>query len=94
MTDLPLERIEGALTAIVEDLAHIEHQRWSHWQTYMHSMGVRQADGSLLIPQDLVDRWDRQSSTPYANLSEKEKESDREQVRKYLPFILATIANS
>lgn len=94
MSDLPLKRIEGALTAIVEDLAHIEHQRWSHWQTYMHSMGVRQADGSLLIPRDLVDRWDRQSSTLYANLSEKEKESDREQVRKYLPFILTTIANS
>jgi hypothetical protein len=94
MSDVQLRRIEDALTAIVEDLANLEHERWSHWQTYMHSMGVRQADGSLLISRDLVNRWDRQSGTPYAKLSEKEKESDREQVRKYLPLILSTLAKS
>lgn len=86
------KRIEDAMNAILEDLAHIEHERWSHWQTYMHSKGVRQADGSLLIPRNLVERWDRQSETTYSDLSEEEKEGDREQVRKYLPLIVDTLA--
>jgi hypothetical protein len=93
MSDAQRRGVEDALNAIVDDLAHIEHERWCHWQAYMHSMGVRQRDGSLLIPRDLVDRWDRQIGTAYANLSEKEKESDREQVRKYLPLIMKTLAN-
>jgi len=76
-----------AFNELMEELASIEHERWSHWQSYMHSKAVRQPDGSLLLPADLVEKWERQIATDYANLSEKEKESDREQVRKYLPSI-------
>jgi hypothetical protein len=86
------QRVEDAMNSIVEDLAHIEHERWSHWQAYMHSKGARQADGSLLIPGDLVERWDRQIKTTYSNLTEREKEADREQVRKYLSLIVDTLA--
>ena len=85
-------QIERALDSMIEALADIEHNRWSHWQRYMHEKGVRQADGSLLIPPDLVAQWDRQIATPYAELSEEEKESDREQVRKYLPMIADRLA--
>ena len=53
------KEIEDALQGILEDLAHIEHDRWSHWQKYMHAKGRRQADGSLLIPAALVAQWDR-----------------------------------
>lgn len=77
------------LESLVEQLAHIEHERWSHWQQYMHSKAHRQNDGSLILPADLVERWERQMETPYAELTEEEKESDREQVRKYLPLLLA-----
>lgn len=79
------------LVALMEKLADIEHERWSHWQRYMHGKGARQPDGSLILPPDLVAQWDRQLSTPYAELSEHEKESDREQVRKYLPVIMKAI---
>lgn len=79
--------IIDSLNAAIEDLSRIEHERWAHWQKYMHSKGSIQADGSLVIPRDLVEKWERQIDTPYANLSEEEKESDREQVRKYLPTI-------
>jgi len=72
---------------LIEQLAAVEHERWSHWQEYLHSKGVRQPDGSLLIAADLVARWERQFATKYADLDEAEKESDREQVRKYLPVI-------
>lgn len=73
--------------ALVEKLASIEHERWSHWQNYMHGKCELRSDGSLVMPKSLVDRWRRQASTPYEELSEDEKESDREQVRKYLPIV-------
>lgn len=72
---------------MIEKLAALEHERWAHWQRYMHDQGARQPDGGLLLPADLVARWERQIETPYSALSEKEKESDREQVRRYLPFV-------
>lgn len=87
------KRIEDALKNKLEDFAHIEHERWSHWQMYLQSMGTRQPDGSLLIPPDLVERWDRQMSTRYENLSAQEKDSDRQQVLKYLSQIVEAIAS-
>lgn len=72
---------------LVDRLAAIEHERWSHWQRYMHSKAARQEDGSLLIPADLVARWEKQIATDYADLSADEQESDREQVERYLPVI-------
>lgn len=72
---------------IMEQLAAIEHERWSHWQRYLHSQCLPADDGSLIIPAELVARWTEQMSTAYADLTEAEKESDREQVRKYLPVL-------
>ena len=47
-------QIEHVLESIVEELAAIEHERWSHWQRYMHEKGTRQSDGSLVIAAELV----------------------------------------
>jgi hypothetical protein len=80
------ETIERIVSDLLEPLAAIEHARWSHWQRYMHSKCVPQ-DGALVIPAELVQRWERQLNTPYAALTDKERESDREQVRVYLPLI-------
>ena len=85
------ERVESALRGVLETLAAIEHDRWSHWQRYMHSKCERQPDGSLLIPSELVAQWERQITADYKELSEAEKESDREQVRRYLPTILEAL---
>ena len=82
---------EAILEPLVEDLAAIEHTRWAHWQRYMHEKGARQRDGSLVLPAELVQRWDAQIATAYADLSESEKMSDREQVRHYLPVIAAAL---
>lgn len=81
------KRAGEVLDGLLEQLAALEHERWSHWQRYLHNKGMRQSDGSLLIPSNLVERWERQIETPYAHLAESEKESDREQVRRYLPVI-------
>jgi hypothetical protein len=82
------DRLKNALDELVEALAAIEHERWCHWQRYLHSRCFRRDDGVLLIPADLVKHWEKQIETPYSELANEEKESDREQVRKYLPLIL------
>lgn len=76
---------------LVEELAYAEHERWSHWQRYLHEQCIPGADGSLTIPAHLVRRWTTQMNTPYTQLSEKEKDSDREQVNRYLPIIAAAL---
>lgn len=73
--------------ALIEELAAIEHERWSHWQRYVHGKAARQPDGSLVLPAELVERWERQFDSQYEDLPEDEKESDREQVRRYLPVL-------
>lgn len=86
-----LVNVQSILKGLIDDLAAVEHERWSHWQRYMHSKGVRQADGSLILPSELVERWERQAATNYHSLSETEQESDREQVNRYLPLIAAAL---
>lgn len=73
--------------ALIEELAAIEHARWAHWQRYMHDQCDRLSDGRLVIPAELVQRWETQIETPYDQLSEREKRSDREQVDKVLPIL-------
>ena len=80
------------LQSLMEKLADAEHERWSHWQRYLHSKCERTDDGSLVIPAHLVERWETQMNTPYSVLSEEEKESDREQVRRYLPIIADAVS--
>ncbi|CAA2155306.1 hypothetical protein MBRA_00960 [Methylobacterium brachiatum] len=80
-------RDRGDDDALIEELAAIEHERWSHWQRYVHGKAVRQPDGSLILPAELVERWERQFGSRYEDLPEDEKESDREQVRRYLPVL-------
>lgn len=86
--------VAHVLNGLIDQLAEIEHRRWAHWQRYVHSNSLRQPDGSLLVPAPLVKRWETQIATSYADLEEAEKESDREQVRKYLPTIAAALQAS
>lgn len=73
---------------LVDELAAIEHERWAHWQRYVHDHCECRQDGSLVIPADLAARWERQIGTQYAELSERERDSDREQVSRYLPVMI------
>ena len=77
---------------LFEKLADIEHQRWAKWQRYVHSKCMPSADdGIWQIGEEFIKRWERQINTPYAELSEEEKESDREQVRMYWDLITPAI---
>lgn len=89
MWDRILERLNS--DGLLEQLAALEHERWAHWQRYLHSKCEERPDGSLVIPAELASKWTAQIDTPYSGLSETEKESDREQVRGYLPLITGAL---
>ena len=72
---------------LIEQLADKEHASWAHWMQYLFSTCIHHPDGSLTIPGHLVVRWERQANTNYAELSEREKQSDRDEVAHILPII-------
>jgi hypothetical protein len=86
------EDIEKQLEGGIDTLAAVEHERWAHWQRFMHRKGRSLADGSLLLPAELVARWERQIETPFDKLTEDEKDSDRDQVRQYISAIAALLS--
>lgn len=65
-----------------EKLAETQHEIWASWMKYLFSVSIQNEDGSCMIPADKVIRWKRQIKTPYSELSEQEKDSDREQADK------------
>ena len=75
------------MSELFEVLAEIEHERWGSWQKYMHSLCKPTDDGELIIPANRVKHWERQIATSYSELSDHEKEMDRDQVRKYWHLI-------
>lgn len=77
--------------ATIEILAELCHDQWSGWMKYqfgkfhkLDSYTMYGGDDFRLLPQEFWDRWTRQMNTPYAELSEPEKESDRTEARKFI----------
>lgn len=66
-----------------EALAALAHEQWSGWMRYLFSRCVWDRC-ALLIPAEWEARWKRQMDTPYADLSEAEKESDRAEADRVL----------
>ena len=69
----------------IEELADLVHEIWADWMKYMFSKG--RFEGVWIMPQTLRIRWQRQMNTPYEELSEKEKESDREIALRILELV-------
>lgn len=61
----------------LEQLAALEHEQWIHWTKYMLDN----------LTSENIERWKRQIQTPYSELSEKEKESDRRWARKAIDIL-------
>ncbi len=72
---------------IIEEHANFAHSAWSDWMKYLFSKSISNEDGSETIPKELVDRWQRQLKTDYKDLSEDEKESDRDEAKKVLKIV-------
>ncbi len=69
---------------LVEAFANLAHEQWSGWMKYMFSKGPRRFDGTWVMSHSLRTRWERQMNTPYEELSEKEKESDRVEAKRMI----------
>lgn len=70
---------------IIEEAAAIEHARWAKWQSHVqNNICKRNENGELVIPKEAEERWSRQITTLYSELSEEDKEKDRKQWRDFL----------
>lgn len=67
-----------------EVLADVSHEIWASWMKWMLNHAHRNPNGTVTLLSDDVQRWDRQIVTPYRDLSEREKEGDRQQADKIL----------
>lgn len=74
---------------LLELLADKEHASWAHWMDYLFSRCLSTNEGDVVIPNELAIRWRRQADTSYSELSEREKQSDRDEVARILPIIRA-----
>ena len=76
-----------ASSDLVEALAEYAHEAWAGWMSYLFSKSPNNDDGTWTMPKEFADRWRRQMGTPYAELSENEKQSDREEAFKMLKIV-------
>lgn len=88
--------------AVVEALADVSHEIWAHWMEYFFStcdftlpmLMAAIENGSAIVPTEKVERWQRQMKTPYAELTEREKASDREQAYKIIKTLGLSFNNT
>ena len=66
-----------------EALAALCHEQWSGWMEYLFN-NCEDIQGMTTLPAWADERWRRQMMTPYAKLSEAEKESDRHEADRIL----------
>lgn len=72
---------------MVDRIAAVQHQIWSHWMKYLFEVSVHNEDGSVTIPANKVHRWKRQMNTNFDDLSDEERASDREQAERVITAI-------
>lgn len=75
-----------------EKLADLCHKQWSGWMKYLFSkcetLPTLSLNGDIIvIPTWAVERWKRQINTPYKDLSEEEKNSDRKEADKFIELL-------
>lgn len=74
-----------------EKLAELEHDQWAHWFLYhdkkTQSFLVQSHVDAWYRRQADYQRWLHQANTPYAKLTEKEKDSDRKWADKVLAIV-------
>lgn len=66
-----------------ERLAAYAHEAWSGWMRYMFEKGS-EVEGHIVLMPNEVERWKQQMNTPYKDLPEQEKASDRVEANKMM----------
>lgn len=67
---------EKELISILERVEHMRRNKWNHYMLGVCSI----IDGKYTIPVEKVKLWGKQTRTPYSELSERQKESDKREV--------------
>ena len=81
----------------VEKGADLEHDRWARWQKHIMENSFSIIDDydsseiTLKIPKEWWENWQRQITTSYSELSEEDKEKDRDETRNYIPLVKQTL---
>lgn len=76
-------------TLMIEQLANVMHSQWSGWTKHMFKFGEQLPDGRFVMDACKVERWMRQMETPYSELPEDEKQSDRIEAQKVVDLLLS-----
>ena len=91
---------------LIEQLAASEHSSWARWMRYflgkLQKRHIKHDSGNvanimfnqhdLIIPAAYVKALQKQIDTPYEQLSEREKQYDRDEVEHILPIIEAYVS--
>ncbi len=85
-----LEMDANNLADVIQVLAAVQHEIWSHWMRYMFTQGKQEHlyskgetyEYDWIMPADKVERWKRQMNTPYFDLPTSEMKSDIDQAIK------------
>ena len=72
-----------------EELSDNIHESWSRWMKYLFSKCRKFSSetGEWIMPKWSVDRWMRQMETPYSDLPEEEKDTDRAEADKIIELL-------
>ena len=70
-----------------ETLASLCHTQWSGWMIHLFSKCQSNPDGTVTMPKWAVERWMRQMTTEYANLSAEEKETDCKEADRFIKLL-------
>jgi len=73
-----------------ETLASYAHTAWTGWMVYLFSKCTTNPDGSMTIPKESVQWWQRQIHTTYSDLSPAEQASDLEEADKMINIFKET----
>ncbi len=79
--------MSNELVKLRELFAAEAHKAWSGWMDYLFDKSHLSHSGETTIPRWATERWKRQAATPYSELPEQEKQSDREEADRYLQHI-------
>jgi len=86
-------RLDGLMEALnIENLAAIQHEIWSKWMIWMFANGGIATVGGWTMHAEKILRWTRQAHTVYDDLSEPEKQSDRDVVQECMGNVFKALA--
>jgi len=85
-SELNLLGPDGPEDILLEPLSDLMHQIWTHWMKYLYSK-LEEDDLGMVINWPDYRHWSEQMATNYADLTESEKYSDREQARKIIAML-------